>query len=635
MMFSTHEINIETNKDRDIREGDGLCWFLYTTDRANGGGALCQSYHRKRPVRVFRSSILGGRYAPPFFADDEDECPSASNEIRHDEVAYRYDGLYMVRAIWDVSGRETEDMPAPSSAAGGDGLESWQTFFFTRLPKKPLEIEKIEEDIAAYYNALGLQELWSTIQKMKGVKRPKKFVIPVVPMKLPALRRGSVSGPNQDRKCPGRPLAIGNGANYKAAPPARLKSPEKDDDGSSSDEEIDENSSVANEPPQSTARSCEVNAQPDSDSEDEPPRRAQSTSVSMLHSSSQSNFMPRPRMNSLSSKAVHTKLPSLQSSSDSDSQVVHSAAEAPRIARRNNLRRTPSPSRRLQDSLSQSNSNSSNAGPSEDNSSNARKRTSATRAQAADRDMHAANTRPQNRRSASSSAAGSSSISAPLPKRSASDSIISNRRKRSRPARLSADDSSSEEESSKKPGNDIDARASALTVGSRLLVMYKDGLFKASVRKRRECTDGPHPYDFLIHYDGNKKTNTHWISVDQIKEILEINLNGPVPPEPKKRGGHSGKAKKDAEKKQEASNGRKRRRNDASKCETNDEGAVEDEKPSSLRRESSNLSELSEDEDESGERKQSDVPSVEKEDETTRRMLPRRTCVITNRKRMM
>ena len=73
-----------------------------------------------------------------------------------------------------------------------------------------------------------------------------------------------------------------------------------------------------------------------------------------------------------------------------------------------------------------------------------------------------------------------------------------------------------------------------LTVGSRVLVQYKGSVFKATVRKRRE-KDGK--YSFLIHYDGNKKTNVHWVALERITEILFICLDGPSLPETTSRGG--------------------------------------------------------------------------------------------------
>ena len=99
--------------------------------------------------------------------------------------------------------------------------------------------------------------------------------------------------------------------------------------------------------------------------------------------------------------------------------------------------------------------------------------------------------------------------------------------------------------SSEEPNPDV-IDHSILNVGSRILVLYKDSLFKATIRKRRE-KDGNH--DFLIHYDGNKKTNVHWITVDKISRILENNVVDTPPPK-KRKGNHGGGRRKAAPSKQ-------------------------------------------------------------------------------------
>ena len=196
-------------QEKDIREVDGLLWFLYSTDRPNGGGSLCQSYHKKRPMRIFRSSLLAGKYAPPFL-DVEDDIEEDS------DVAYRYDGLYMVRAVWDANGNETESFPVA-------GEKGWQTYFCTRIPKKPLDKQKVEGGMD--YNAMGCQELWGSIQKMRGVRKPKKFEIPTPPVKLGSMKRACITGDYKDRKCPGfvRPEPVVVVPPPK--PPPRAKSP--------------------------------------------------------------------------------------------------------------------------------------------------------------------------------------------------------------------------------------------------------------------------------------------------------------------------------------------------------------------------------------------------------------------------
>lgn len=95
-------------------------------------------------------------------------------------VVFRYDGLYCVRAMWDSAGNETEDYPP----VDGD----LHTFFLIRLQKKPLDVPS---ENGLYFNFLSLQELWTQIQKLRGVRTPLKFDIPQPRMKLPPLSRGN------------------------------------------------------------------------------------------------------------------------------------------------------------------------------------------------------------------------------------------------------------------------------------------------------------------------------------------------------------------------------------------------------------------------------------------------------------
>ena len=402
-------------QERDIREADGLCWFLYSTDRTNGGGALCRSYHEKRPIRIFRSSLLGGRYAPPFL--DVDDDPNDDSD-----VAYRYDGLYMVRAIWNVHGHETETYPVT-------GEEGWQTFFFTRAPKKPLEEERREEGMA--YNFMSLQELWSSVQKMKGARRPKRFEIPPPPVKLPALNRTAISGVWKDRKSQGfkKPEA----ERPPTLPPKAKKAPRKQ---------------------QSLGR---YSSDSDSDTSQQLAPISARTPAKVVNA--------RPRLNSVSKpKKASSAANDESDSSDSES----STSDSPQKKRKK---------------------------PSFYNSAFFPKRASAARCEAANRDM------AKRKRKSSEKGAGRQTSRAGGRKRKA--------------ARQDDSSSSSEDE---QP----EVEQSIITVGSRVLVAYKGDLFKSTIRKRRE-KNGQH--DFLIHYDGNKRTNVHWIPLDRIKKILEINLD--------------------------------------------------------------------------------------------------------------
>ncbi|KAH8075621.1 SET domain-containing protein [Aureococcus anophagefferens] len=69
-----------------LREADGVSWLRYTSTRRQGAGALHRSLANRDPVRVFRSSNLGGAWAPT-------KPPEAK-----EAAVYRYDGLYDVRA---------------------------------------------------------------------------------------------------------------------------------------------------------------------------------------------------------------------------------------------------------------------------------------------------------------------------------------------------------------------------------------------------------------------------------------------------------------------------------------------------------------------------------------------------------
>lgn len=441
-----------------------MCWFLYSCDRNNGGGALCRSYHKKRAIRVFRSSVLGGRFAPPYLDEDED-----------DEIGYRYDGLYMVRAVWDINGNETESFPC----TGEDG---WQTYFFTRLPKKPLD-GKTEPGIQ--YNAMGLQELWGSIQKMRGVRKPKKFEIPPAPMKLPPLKRSAISGDNKDRKV----------ASYR---PQKLEAtehlPQKDDDsGKKQDAETS---------------SHEETSQPGSSADCKSETGSSSRQEKSLHVVSRlipnTVVTPRPRISSDAIEILKAKSPMLLSqqkrpafaekSDSSDSETEASAAVPKRI------KPGPVPSNSLSASKRPNNL-------AQVITTLLPKRATAAKAEAANRDMFGKKKkRPYNKKSTGAPSPG---------------------RKRAKKSSATDDTSSSSSVDNVDPN--------VLTIGSRVLVLYKGSLFKATIRKRRKNKD---TYDFQIHYDGNKRSNVHWVSIDRIQEILSIAIDTvPI----KKPDGNKGK----------------------------------------------------------------------------------------------
>lgn len=413
--------------------------------------------------------MLGGRFSAPYLDEDED-----------DEIGYRYDGLYMVKAVWDVNGNETETFPTT-------GVEGWQTFFFTRLPKKPLDAKDVEPGMQ--YNQLGLQELWGSIQKMRGVKRPKKFEIPPVPAKLPPFKRVAITGENKDRKA----MA------YKPPP----KPEPKQDDDQEMDRMIVSTKTSRNTCQSDSEESCDSSA-------DEIPNKAEAdkskSETSHHHSQHTSQHsdnektsrrlsMSRPRMLCIpnpASQSNHRKRGEPHNDADSSDSDESSG-------RFQDHKKSPITKRQKSDEPLV---NTKVSIPSKkpdvlvDSSSYFPKRTSAAKAEAANRNLLSKPKKPNNKRK----------------------SATPNSRKGGKKAKKALEEEEVDEYSSEEELVD----QASLTVGSRVLVMYKGSLFKATIRKRRE-KNGRH--DFLIHYDGNKKSNVHWVPIDRIPEIISLAVN--------------------------------------------------------------------------------------------------------------
>jgi len=383
----------------------------------------------------------------------------------------------MVRAVWDIYGNETESHPAI-------GENGWQTFFCTRMPRRPLEKEKREEGVI--YNTVGCQELWGAIQSMRGVRRPKKFEISMPPEKLPPMKRCAISGKFRDRKCVGyvKPVVevpaeeSTKAKNSKA--PSRIK-------GQTNNKRGRQRRQQQQEEEDSDLDKADESDSEDSSEEDTVSRkRAQSPKHKVM--------TPRPRLNSASQLKRKTSSASAHDNDSSDSETSTAAT----ATTTQNKKRARSPSRKviLNNSL--------------DVSAFFPKRASAARAEAANRNI--VGSRSYKRKSSETT---SSAAAASKGKQGGGG------RKRAKANRRDEDEFSTSSEEDSNP-NSIDH--SILTVGSRILVAYKGSVFKSTIRKRREKS-GKH--DFLIHYDGNKKTNVHWITVDKITKILEINVDTP------------------------------------------------------------------------------------------------------------
>jgi hypothetical protein len=466
---------LQPKQEKDIREGDGLIWFLFSTDRTNGGGALCKSFHRKLPVRVFRSSTLNGRYAPPYLDDEENE--------EDDEIAYRYDGLYTIDAVWDVHGQETETFPCV-------GVDGWQTYFFTRVPKRPLEKEK--HVAGMQYNKLGMQELWGEVQKMRGVRRPKKFEIPMAPIKLPAMKRSAITGPNAARKVgayhPPSLEELQKKQREERKQQTKLMKQQQSStslkSGTSGFKCGDDNSQSSGEEEEDEEEEEEERDELDNnDSEDSETKHRSHLPISRKSSSVDKVVTPRPKLNS--SVSPRNKGNTNYDSSDSESSTTTGRG-----------RRSPT---KLSSPMISTNAL--------DSSLFFPKRASAAKAENANREMFGKKKRPYNRKS-----------------------ITKGGRKRKKVDESDSEDDDDDDDSSDEGLVD----QAVLTIGSRVLVQYKGSLFKATIRKRREKND---KHSFLIHYDGNKKTNVHWVPLERISEILSICLDAPPPSETASRGG--------------------------------------------------------------------------------------------------
>lgn len=104
----------------DLGEYDLFTRFCYTCNQHQGSKALFRTYIQNYQVRVFRSSKLSGALAPtPILV-------VKINGSLKERTSYRYDGLYMVRFVFDRNG-----MIIKSSCLGTDiGIV---TFMFTRV----------------------------------------------------------------------------------------------------------------------------------------------------------------------------------------------------------------------------------------------------------------------------------------------------------------------------------------------------------------------------------------------------------------------------------------------------------------------------------------------------------------------
>lgn len=405
-------------QDLLLREDDGLCWLQITSARNEGGAALHQSYVNSTPIRVFRSSQLDSRYAPDVYQDEVGQ------------VLYRYDGLYGVKAIWDSDGDETDEAPPL------DG--SQYTFLLTRYPKIPAD-ESLESEMS--YNRMSVQELWNEIQKRRQILKPRPFQLSHPITSLAPV--GDKSNLTKRRKDVVELPSETNSKLRKKRKKNLVNNEDREDSRIITDCELESAPTDANSL--------------SSDQPEKKPKRASAAAArSYLQEAMQNKFGSQEKGKNSFSSELDGSLGSKRPRNNKSSQESVSSDDHPPSDRETKLKS-------VHPSL-------------QSNVADPEKSISKTSAQT--NDMKPTKRTYTRRRAAVS-------------------------KKGMKKARVD------------KQERNIDP--STVEVGQRIHVDYKNVLYKATVRKIRVKNDA---LEFLVHYDGNKKSNVRWIQAETINEIL-------------------------------------------------------------------------------------------------------------------
>lgn len=469
-----------------------MCWLQVSSSKADGGGALCQSYLNKLPVRVFRSSELESRYAPAIYEDEADQ------------ILYRYDGLYAVRAMWDTQGNETESSPPTNGAK--------HTFFLTRYPKNPVD-GCVEEGM--HYNKISIHELWNEIQKRKGVRKPRLFQVPVPFMDLAPI--GDKSNLSRRRK---ENIKLPSEENLKirGARRKRQKSTSPDHIGSNSD-------SHKTQPPTNgnvlAGHDGNILAGQDYDSGGEVAPRKVNLSRS-IGSEDESDVGSSNRPKRASATAARSYLQAAM-------QNKYGVGEKERPARK----RRPALQHDFQYNGAKRTKNS-HVSEDDDNGMSDDDHKSISEQQAG-QDEIMKSTAPQSvlvgePNIEADHGLGEVLVSLPGKKRTkpaaTTSTVPAKRAYRRKQVKKPESEEAVETEKEVNDAKAIPAKKklfdpASMKVGYRVNVQYRDVLYKASIRKVR-ATEGV--YDYQIHYDGNKKTNLRWIQSSMIHNVISENV---------------------------------------------------------------------------------------------------------------
>lgn len=409
-------------QDLLLREDDGLCWLQITSARNEGGASLYQSFVNKTPIRVFRSSELDSRYAPDVYQDEIGQ------------VLYRYDGLYAVKAIWDSDGDETDEAPP------ADG--SQYTFLLTRYPKLPAD-ESTEPEMI--YNHMSVQELWNEIQKRRQILKPRPFQLshPITSL-APVGDKSNLTRRRKDI------IELPSESNSKLRKKRRKNHVNNDE--SEETRIITENEIESTQADGNSLSSEQLGKKPK--------RASAAAARSYLQEAMQNKFGSQDK----EKKPIDGTAGSKRSTINKSSQESVSSNDHP-------------PSDKETKFVSVLKGMQSNFADTEES-------ISISSVQASDR-------KPAKRTYTRRNVVAKKGI------------------KRSRSNQDSIEELPTKRMLAIDPG--------AVEVGHRIHVDYKNILYKATVRKVRAKNN---VLDFLVHYDGNKKSNVRWITAEMINEVL-------------------------------------------------------------------------------------------------------------------
>jgi hypothetical protein len=425
-------------------------------------------------VRVFRSSELDNKYSPALYQGED-----------HNEM-YRYDGLYTVRAMWDVDGVETETPPETNEK---------YTFLLMRQPKRPADSNP--ED-AIYYNRISLQELWNEIEKRRGARKTKKFAVPE-----PIMNIGRIGDKNRRRPAASTRRVLNDDSNSKAI----VKKKNVNVIQFSNYESVLEN--------KSSCMYSSSDSDSDCDSDEESEKIEEEKQIPVTESLNE-NGRPKRR----SAAVARHFLNEVMHNRYGD---VGKKASPQTPSRKRSLWSTSSPAEKVEDTNCKRNGQSS-----DDELEKELMQVSEKDPESDVEEVNIEQKKEEEKETNSIKSNHSKEVeeaetyvekevpkSAPVPSKRQQNNKRRKKVKAEAVMKKVEDELSiSSDDKTKKEKVDPEQ----IRVGSRVNVEYRNTLFKATVRRIRNADD---VYEFSIHYDGNKKSNVHWIQLSMVHDVLD------------------------------------------------------------------------------------------------------------------